>query len=235
MNRKMKKIMSVITIIMVAALLNVSSVFAAIGNWTFDADTEGWISANESQATVMGANGKFIVHAIGEDPATAIWLGGENKIDIDKNKVVRIKMKNETAGTTAQIYFLTETDQNWGEDKGLAFDITPNDTDYKEYVVDMSVAEKWNGFLICFRVDPTNGATGKVLIDSISIEEAKAEPAKEDVKAAEQQTAEGSKAVENTQEAAPSKQQNPKTGDAGAVMYVIGAGVSALALKRYKK
>jgi hypothetical protein len=57
--------------------------------------------------------------------------------DITNNKFIKVKFKNTSASTAAQIYFITTTDGLWNEAKHKDFIVIAN-SDYTEYTVDMS-------------------------------------------------------------------------------------------------
>lgn len=167
---KCKTIISFLTAYCILALSFVTvplCVNAVPGSWTFDNGAEGWVSANANESTVSFKDGIMVVNVTGIDPA----LSTQNDLNLptDTVKKIKVRMKNETKGTKAQFYYLTKESSAWGEDKHIDFDITANDSDFKEYVIDMTEAPGWKGTLTCLRLDPTSRSTGKVYIDKIEL------------------------------------------------------------------
>jgi len=68
-----------------------------------------------------------------------------------------------------QVYFVTQSDQDWNEAKHINFPIIPQ-SDFTEYTIDMTGIGGWAGNLKRLRVDPsTNVTTGSFRIDYIRI------------------------------------------------------------------
>jgi hypothetical protein len=78
-----------------------------------------------------------------------------------------VRMKNYTSATHMTLYWLTNTDSTWNEDKALWLTCTANDTTMKEYVFDMSSISSWDGTITNLRLMPIRSATGLVDIDYI--------------------------------------------------------------------
>jgi len=91
-------------------------------------------------------------------------------VDINNNKVIRIRLKNGTSESFATFYFATNAEGWFSEQKKIDFQIVPNDTNYTEYVVNLSSNPYFTGTLVRLRFDPNvNGATGNFSIDYIRI------------------------------------------------------------------
>ncbi len=129
---------------------------------------EGW--AGNQHISGLTANGSSLAGNIaGIDPA----LTSDDNLgcDITSNKLIIIRMKNNTSSKWGQIYFTTTTDTAWNEDKHIDFPIIPNDSGYTEYIIDMSqLPSKWTGTLKQLRIDPCIGVTsGSFSIDYVVI------------------------------------------------------------------
>jgi hypothetical protein len=137
--------------------------------WNFDGnqDKERWgIPVRISGLNV--ASGYMTGTITGND--SYITSNDGLKIDITNDKLIKIRLKNNSSGMNARFYFTTNSDTAWNESKKKSFAITPN-SEYKEYIVDMSTVAGWNGTLNQLRFDPvddnvTNGTFG---IDYITI------------------------------------------------------------------
>lgn len=154
----------------VSALSNLTS-WASPGSaakvWSFDTDGdfEGWTMQNQlSGSTVTG--GALHLASSGNDP----YMLSPDSLNVsaavyDK---VRIRLRNLTAATNAQLFFITDTDGVWSAPKSVTFTITPNDAFYKEYTVGMGANPLWTGTIRRLRFDPF-GTAGAMDIESIGI------------------------------------------------------------------
>lgn len=141
-------------------------------SWGFDSlypDTEGWTV--NSQISSMAQNKGFLEGIFsGSDPSIISRDG--YAIDASLNKTIKVRLKNATSGTAAAFYFITDTDATYNAAKMKTFPITPNSTDYQEYIVDMSAVANWTGKIRQLRFDPVEvgaAAGGAFSIDSIKI------------------------------------------------------------------
>lgn len=141
--------------------------------WNFDepvagGKVEGWTIVNyESPSTADG-----ILNLIGTQTynnITYVVPGGET-IDPASAENVVIRVKNETNDTNARFYW-------WGshaEAAFISFPITANDAEFKEYVIDLTVDERWKGSISRIRFDVpiplTSSSVGKaVRIDYVKL------------------------------------------------------------------
>jgi CubicO group peptidase (beta-lactamase class C family) len=152
-----------------ALLVVVAAVTPASAQWEFNTagNTEGW--GNQHSITGLAASGGSLNGTIsGSDPYV---LSGMNLgIDISAKDHVVIRMKNSTSTTSAQVYFVTNSDLTWSESKHKNFVITANDPDFTEYVIDMSTLPTWTGTLYALRVDPSATAmSGSFQIDFVRV------------------------------------------------------------------
>ncbi|PYI56184.1 fibronectin type III domain-containing protein [Paenibacillus flagellatus] len=154
----------------VSALSNAAS-WASPGNavrdWAFDTDGdfEGWIMHNHLSGSTVSGGALHLVSS-GNDP----YMLSPDSLGVtaavyDK---VRIRLKNNTAATTAQLFFITDADGVWNAAKSVTFTITPNDAFYKEYTVGMSANPLWTGTVRQLRFDPF-GVTGTMDVDSLQL------------------------------------------------------------------
>lgn len=79
------------------------------------------------------------------------WYGNhffseENlNLNADIYKYVRMSIKNVSNLTNSKIYFITDSDSEWNEDKAVAFEMRPNDKLYYTYSVKMDDNPNWKG------------------------------------------------------------------------------------------
>ncbi|HEX3043374.1 MAG TPA: FG-GAP-like repeat-containing protein [Bacillota bacterium] len=137
-------------------------------NWNFTSDTEGWTVLNQITGFGFQTGGYIGGNVTGPDPSLLSNSG--LGLDITNNKTIKVKMKNSTASTLGQIYFITNQDQSWNEAKKKNFAIIANDPNYTEYTVDMSDVPGWNGTLYQLRMDPSTSVTsGSFSVEYINI------------------------------------------------------------------
>ncbi len=141
--------------------------------WKFDTpgNLENWTAGNAS-ITVSG--GALNVTTTGTDPLL-LSPDGLNIQYPAASKFVRIDMKNNSAVTSARIFFITTTDTNWTQAKSKGFTIAANNGYYASYVVDMSTVTGWSGNIRRIRIDPLDPAGGSgqtVNIDYIGVTQA---------------------------------------------------------------
>lgn len=130
----------------------------------FSSDTQGW-SALQS-CTIGIVNGALRFTVTGADPAI---ISPDNlNIAAETVKLLDINLKNSTSATSGRMYFITNTDQQWNEDKAVSYTISPNDSEAKVYSIDMSSNPLWTGTIKRLRWDVVEGASsGTVDINSI--------------------------------------------------------------------
>ncbi len=148
--------------------------FKPAKTWEFNkkGDFEGWTTETRLNAIDNGvvAGGKFNADIVAKDPyiTSADNLG----IDLDVNKVVKIRYRNGTVRTDARIYFTTDSDGSWSETKARSARVVGGNDEYGEYFIDMSYVQTWKGKLKQLRFDPidnVDGVTGTFSIDYIAI------------------------------------------------------------------
>jgi len=89
--------------------------------------------------------------------------------DADAYKYLKIRMKNNTASTTAKIAFRTAASNRIDEAKTITFPVRANDTEFHDYVVDMSRNALWASLVVQLRLHPAPATTGTIEVDSIRL------------------------------------------------------------------
>ena len=154
----------------VSALSNATS-WASPGtaaySWSFDTDNDfnGWTMQNHLSGSTVSQGALHLI-SNGNDPyaLSPDWLS-VNAAVYDK---VRIRLRNDTSATVAQLFFITDTDSVWSASKSVTFTITPNDALYKEYTVGMGTNVLWTGTVRQLRFDPF-GVAGAMDVESIRL------------------------------------------------------------------
>jgi RHS repeat-associated protein len=145
----------------VNSLLNT---FTAVKSWNFDTSVEGW---TEGPVGISGftwqSNGTVYADLIGSDPK--IFSPTGLNLNITNNKVIKIRYKNTTSATLAQLFFMTDSDVGFTAEKVITFTPTAN-SGYIEYTLNGPAA--WTGTLTRLRFDPA-GTSGSFNVDYIRI------------------------------------------------------------------
>ena len=143
------------------------------GEWQFNTinDTEGFTSYTLS---LNIANGVLSGKSAGSEVNRHITNNGPLNLDLSKYSGVEVCIKYKyTADKPSDmvIYFTTEEDPKWGEDKNKYSIHTSTDSgdEFKVYTFDFSKHEKWNGTLRGLRFDVFRTASGTFEIDYIRL------------------------------------------------------------------
>ncbi|MCS7231806.1 MAG: M6 family metalloprotease domain-containing protein, partial [Elusimicrobiota bacterium] len=133
--------------------------------WYFLTGQEGWSLANNLSGNVV--NGIFILNII----SSSAYMLSPNNLGISASTFtcIRIRMKSNTNGNLAKIYWITTTDTQWNETKCVTFLVSSNDNSFKEYVINLSTNTSWRGTIRQIRFD-LPGSSGTVELDYIKLE-----------------------------------------------------------------
>ena len=133
-------------------------------NWEFNTSLEGWSSTHSGN--VSFADGNMVFNVTGSDP----YVNGSvftNGWIVGNLKYLWLRIKNETTDNAGALYIFFDTASGGGF-TSVGFPLTPNDTDFRDFFLDLSVNPKWlpGAKISYFRLDPVNSATtGTVYID----------------------------------------------------------------------
>jgi len=135
--------------------------------WNFNTagNTEGWV-LSASVSGLASSGGYLNGNATTEDPS--IQTADNLNIDVTNSNFIVVKMKNSTNSILAQIFFQVQGDTGFLESKSVQFIVNANDSNYSEYVIEMSKNSNWKGIIKRLRLDPC-GAIGNFSIDYIGI------------------------------------------------------------------
>lgn len=138
---------------------------APVKTWNFNSSTESWTSGGNVSG--FGASSGFITGTLsGNDPFVTSPIFSQN---VDANKYILLRLRNNTTSTKAQIYFTTTQSTGWNEAKHVDFEIKPN-SGYTDYLILMGSNVYWTGTLTQLRIDPTTDVnSGSFGIDYVRI------------------------------------------------------------------
>ncbi len=132
--------------------------------WNFDAagNFEGWNTFNQwLNAAVSG--GSLNGNSSGGDPYA---VSGTTFANANDNRYAWIRLKS-TAGTTAQVFYVTDTDPAWNETKSKWFTVTA-DNAFHDYFVDLEDANL-KGVIKAVRLDPTTASGAAFAVDFVRL------------------------------------------------------------------
>lgn len=133
--------------------------------WHFTEGVIGWTSQYQV-SNFAASDGKLNFTSTGTDPQ--ILSPNNLNIDLSNFKKVKIKYKNGSSSGTAQLFFITNADQTYGESKSVTISTNGNDPVWTEYTFDFTNNGYWTGNLKQLRFDPVAG-TGDISIDWIKL------------------------------------------------------------------
>lgn len=137
--------------------------------WTFDSNTEGFVSGTSALSYVSGGYLKTI--SASSDgyfySPNGLNIGGLNK----SKDFIEIRLKNNSSGKVGEIFFTTNSQGAFVETHKLTFNMTAKDSTYVTYRVPASQSLNWSGILTQLRFDLANGRDtgGEVLVDYIKV------------------------------------------------------------------
>ena len=132
--------------------------------WEFNTSLEGWTNTHSGNVTF--ADGNIVFNITGSDP----YVSGSvftNSWIVGNLKYLWVRIKNETTDNAGALYIFFDA-ASGGSFTSVNFPLTPNDTDFRDFFLDLSVNPKWlpGAKISYFRLDPVNSATtGKVYVD----------------------------------------------------------------------
>lgn len=169
-----------------------SSGISLARSWEFDTNLnkEGWTESglgtrerDEPKIRQQGGKSWPVKYVAGgyyilamEDAPDAHLLSADNlDMTISEHKIIRLRLQNHTNASRMAIRFTTAADGEWDDGKCRDFEVTPNDSEPREYVVDMSQVPEWTGILRQLKLELTTGApaTGTCRIDYIRIDDSR--------------------------------------------------------------
>ncbi|MGO4545440.1 Ig-like domain-containing protein [Paenibacillus sp. 2TAB23] len=135
--------------------------------WEFN-NLEGW-TTNNQVAGGMATGGIYQATSTGSEPE----LISPDNIGFPASAIkrVKIKLRNDTSGNEASVYFKTSASTEWNLLNKLTTYVLPNDPSFREYVWDPSSHSAWSGTITQIKVIPTN-AQGGFAIDAITLDTA---------------------------------------------------------------
>ena len=133
--------------------------------WDFDTggSLEGW--SLTSQLSGSANSGFLNLISSGTDP---YMNSSAQSFGAGSHRSVTMRMKHATSANGAQIYFVTGSDGTYNDAKSANFVVTPNDSGFRTYTVEMSGVAGWTDTITQLRLDPS-GASGAITIDYIQV------------------------------------------------------------------
>jgi uncharacterized protein YjdB len=133
--------------------------------WDFY-DSSEW-TTNSQISNIQTSNVYYNGTSTGSEPS--LISPDAIRVNAEVIKRIRIKYKNSTSGTEAKIYFRNVGDTGWNPAKVLSLNVVPNDSEYREYVVDTSNLASWTGMIEQIKFVPTD-TTGNFSVDDVKLD-----------------------------------------------------------------
>lgn len=126
--------------------------FNTLSDWTLNARLSGYSNS-----------GYAILSVLGNDPF--MNYNGTVCLDTEVFNTIELKIKNNTNGTGAALYYQNDVTNTW---KFKTIQVSNNDDAIKTYSVDMTDEENWEGNIHEIRLDPP-GDSGSLLLDYFAV------------------------------------------------------------------
>jgi hypothetical protein len=122
-------------------------------SWMFETHgTEDWTSFTNI-GVMKATQGALWVGLAGNDPAIK---SGTFELPADEYKYLRLRIKNESPASELFFMFSRKDSPTWGGVQKYIINISGQDAEYKEYIIDLTKNSEWKGTITQFRVDPVN-------------------------------------------------------------------------------
>jgi hypothetical protein len=128
-------------------------------NFRNKGDLQGW-APNGGCSDAKAANDVLSFTSTNTDP----FFSRAVKYKAEDYPKLFIRLKNQTSGTTFQMYFATDKDTAINEAKSVRLSIEADSGEFKEYSA--ALPSNWSDTITSLRMDPTN-QTGKFEIDYV--------------------------------------------------------------------
>ena len=134
--------------------------------WEFDGqDTQGWTMANMLGPEAV-SNGTLRTDSTGADP---YMHGPSMRVEASTDAVAELRMR-VTAGSQAQVFWVSKESPGYSESKSMVFEIIP-DGEFHTYPVPLGQSPEWSGIIRQLRLDPTNSGGAVIEIDYFRVTE----------------------------------------------------------------
>lgn len=135
-----------------------------VWNFNIDGYTEGWTINNRSMKTVVKDG---VMRCSARLNPVTMQITGLN-IDTKEYNYAIIRIKNNTDTNTGRLYFLNESNKEFGAATRYMINLSSNDKKIKEYVINLHDNSNYSGTITDLRFDvPAN--SGAFYIDSIKL------------------------------------------------------------------
>lgn len=126
------------------------------GERTFDGYSEGWTVHNVNEYSISNqdtdSKGIFYIDPAYNDPfitSPPLYL------DSSSFSILEIRMASNAPDGSGAIYFATDSEPGYSEDKKVSFPVT-NNGNYYAYQINLGDHPKWAGNITGIRIDPAN-------------------------------------------------------------------------------
>jgi hypothetical protein len=126
--------------------------FNVLSNWTLNPRISGYTNGGVANISISG-----------NDPYMS--YSGKVCIDTKSYKYLKLKLKNNTNGNVAALYYKNDLTDAWNF---VSIPLSQSDSEFKNYTLDLTDEENWKGNVYAIRFDPP-GNSGLIQLDYIGI------------------------------------------------------------------
>ncbi len=135
----------------------------------FTKGLQGWNPGNVNAAVTDEG---MVCDILSDDP---MLTSGEMNIPASM-RYMKVRLKNESDTDTMQVYFAVEFPDNIIAENSILFNVEPNSTEFKEYVIDLAQHGSWGDLKrIRFDLNIFNTTEGKITISDLELTDVKPE------------------------------------------------------------
>ena len=136
-------------------------------SWMFETrGTEGF-TGYMYFSTFKSYQGALWFGASGDDTS---FKSGTFSMPADEYKYIKLRIKNEGPQTDLMLFFARTDTSSWGGGRKYSIRVSGGDSEYKEYIIDLSSCPEWKGTITQFRIDPyATYSEGDMYFDSIEV------------------------------------------------------------------
>jgi len=126
-------------------------------SWMFETrGTEDW-TMRADISIFKAYKGALWIGMSGDDPGV---LSGKFELPATEYKYIKLRVKNEGPETQAMLFFTRTDNSTWGGGKRYDIKMSGRDTEYKDYIIDLTQNELWSGTITQLRLDPATPKSG---------------------------------------------------------------------------
>ena len=145
--------------------------YISLAEWNTDGDFENWTLNNANEQSV--SNELLTATGAGNGDCQIVKSDAEGlpAVDIDKHKIVELRLKSHASTTKLDLFYATVNNPELSEERCVKIEgvLIPQDEKYHVYRLDLSNESYWEGTLKTFRLDPVSSTGTTFQVDYIRV------------------------------------------------------------------